>query len=150
LEADGKRSEVIPAEGRRERLPRSSILRGRKNFVYIFRHGKRIEGSLLSCLTGALPDSHGIRTKIAFAVIIHSRVGSAVQRNKIKRWIREAYRRNIKSLTDLTVLADCPIAVLFKYRRHNADEKICYAAIERDVQSLLEKITQLKEYHKIC
>lgn len=145
MEADSKRSEVIPDEDMREQLPRRSILRGRKCFVYVFRHGKRIEGSLLSCLIAPLPGSCGISTKLSFAVIIHRRIGSAVQRNKIKRWVREAYRRYNKNLTDLTTRTDCPIAIVFSYRKNETGKNIRYADIERDVWSLLGKIIQIKE-----
>jgi ribonuclease P protein component len=147
LEADGKRSEVIPAVDRREHLPRGSILRGRKNFTRLFRHGKRIEGSLLSCLTATLPDEFGKKEKYFFAVIVQRRTGSAVRRNKIKRWVREAYRRNKKFLIESASRNENPIAVLFSYRRHDTEKDIRYADVERDVQSILEKIISIKEWN---
>jgi ribonuclease P protein component len=144
LEADGKRSKVIiPSAGVHEKLPRRSILRGRKNFAHLFRHGKRIEGSLMSCSTAILPDSSGV--KLSFAVSVQRRVGPAVLRNKIKRWVREAYRRNKKVLTDLAERSDSPTAVLFSYRRHDIDKKISYTDIERDVKYILGKIIQMKD-----
>jgi ribonuclease P protein component len=146
LETDGKRSKVIPVADVHEKLPRRSILRGRKNFVHLYRHGKRIEGSLLSCFTAILPNSSGVNVKFCFAVSVQRRAGSAVQRNKIKRWVREAYRRNIKVLTDHVERTDSPIAVLFSYRRHETNKTIRYADIERDVQYILEKIIHNKEW----
>jgi ribonuclease P protein component len=146
LEADGKRLKIIPVGDVHEELPRRAILRGRKNFVHLYRYSNRIEGSLLSCFTAILPNPSDVNVKFCFAVSVHRRVGSAVKRNKIKRWIREAYRRKAKVLYNHASCVDSPIAVLFSYRKHESSETIRYADIERDVQNILEKIIHVKEW----
>lgn len=130
----------------REKLPRRLIIRGRKNFVYLLRHGRRIEGSLLSCFVACTPDSSGEDNSCTFAVSVQRSVGSAVFRNKIKRWVREAYRRNKKLLTILSERTDKPIAVLFSYRRHKIEKKILYADIERDLRYILQSIIQINDW----
>ncbi|MFH1067268.1 MAG: ribonuclease P protein component [bacterium] len=71
---------------RDERLPRSSILRGRARFEKVRREGKRCQGRFL-VLNWLLADARQM------AVIVPKAVGNAVQRNAVKRKAREVYRR---------------------------------------------------------
>ncbi|MFC1563915.1 ribonuclease P protein component, partial [candidate division KSB1 bacterium] len=53
--------------------------------------------------------------KMSFAVLAKKKTGSAVERNKIKRWVREIYRQERGLLSrpvDLIVMADKSCSLL--------------------------------------
>lgn len=78
-----------------ERLPRSRILRDRREFLKIREEGRRLTGRWLTlnwrCLEGQ-PQ--------LMAIIAPKLIGGAVQRNTIKRKTRECYRRLRPSLPE--------------------------------------------------
>jgi ribonuclease P protein component len=75
---------VVP-ERRRERLPRDARVRLRKEYLAIQNGGRRVAGPnlLLFALSGAG----------RIGITVSRKVGGAVLRNRVKRWIRECYRR---------------------------------------------------------
>lgn len=76
---------------RRHTLPKSEILRGRTNFKSLFSNSKFISSPSIT-LRYTLR-SHPVGS-IQMAFICPKKLGTAVQRNKIKRLLREAYRLN--------------------------------------------------------
>jgi len=80
-----------------EGLPRSVILRGRREFQRIRESGKKVRvGEFLLFF---LP-----QTEAKFAVTVPKRIGNAVQRNYARRRIREYYRRNRALFSSMTIL----------------------------------------------
>lgn len=80
----------------RERLKSSVRIKA------ILQNGRRLKGKCLSL-------HFAPAEKTAFAVLVTKKVGSAVQRNKTKRWIREIYRQekqNILFPCELLLLVD--------------------------------------------
>ena len=75
-------------------LPRAKILRHRNDFDAVRQQGKRVASRHLAlnflCLAGA-------EQRAGF--IVPKACGNAVQRNKIKRRLREIYRQNQQELT---------------------------------------------------
>jgi ribonuclease P protein component len=73
------------AERRRERLPRATRVRLRSDYLAIQNRGRRVGGTNL--LVFALAGSGRM------GITVSRKVGGAVVRNRVKRWIRECYRR---------------------------------------------------------
>jgi ribonuclease P protein component len=91
---------AVGPERRRERLPRAARVRRRKEYLAIQKAGRRVAGPnlLLFALSG------GGR----IGITVSRKVGGAVLRNRVKRWIRECYRRrrpDFPAGLDLVVVA---------------------------------------------
>ncbi len=84
------------------RLARTSRLRLRREFLEVQQRGRRIYSGELIVL--AL-DSGGPRPRIG--ITVSKKVGNAVERNLVKRWIREGWRAEGADLpaVDLVVVA---------------------------------------------
>ena len=68
-------------------LPKKEIISGKKEFERIFSNGIRFISGKLTVFACS-----GNGRKIGFSV--SKKAGKSVKRNKIKRWMREAYRTN--------------------------------------------------------
>jgi ribonuclease P protein component len=73
------------AEQRRERLPRAARVRRRADYLAIQNRGRRVGGTHL--MVFALAGSGRV------GITVSRKVGGAVVRNRVKRWIRECVRR---------------------------------------------------------
>ena len=67
--------------------PRDRRLREGWQFRDVYQAGKSFHGSLMTLISLSKPDDHG-----RFAFVASRKVGGAVQRNRAKRLLREAYR----------------------------------------------------------
>jgi len=84
----------------RQRLPRAARVRKRPEYLEIQNRGRRATSAHL--LLFALPGSGRL------GVTVSRKVGGAVERNRVKRWIRECFRRTRASFPvslDLVVVA---------------------------------------------
>lgn len=79
----------------RLKLPRSRILRGREAFRQVRDCGRRVAGRALVLNYLILPESP---TRVAF--IVPKAVGNAVERNRIRRQMREIYRKMQERLNE--------------------------------------------------
>jgi len=70
-------------------FPKEYRLRKKKEFEYIFKHGKRISGEGLVCYWFS---DEQMGNKLG--TVVSKKVGQSVKRNRIKRIIREFYRLN--------------------------------------------------------
>lgn len=74
------------------RLPKNEIIRGRDDFRRILQKGSQIKGSALRFFI-----MHAARRQVGFLVPKRI-IKTAVERNRIKRWLREIYRCNKQTL----------------------------------------------------
>jgi ribonuclease P protein component len=68
-----------------ERLPRAARVRRRPEYLSIQNRGRRIGGAHL--LLFGLPGTGRL------GITVSRKVGGAVARNRVKRWVRECFRR---------------------------------------------------------
>jgi ribonuclease P protein component len=86
-----------------ERLRTCERIRRKKDFLSLYKKGNRFRGRYFNLVY--LPSSLGFSR---VAVVASKKVGGAVERNRIKRWMREAFRKNKRLIgepTDLLIIA---------------------------------------------
>ncbi|MBM3284461.1 MAG: ribonuclease P protein component [Candidatus Aminicenantes bacterium] len=76
--------------------PRERI-RKKKDFLFLYRKGNRYKGKYFNLIY--LPNNLNFSR---VGVVASRKIGNAVTRNKVKRWMRELFRRN-KSLLGFPV-----------------------------------------------
>ena len=84
------------------KLPKAARLRRRRAYLAVQEHGTRLyAGEVLVLVKGAGAD----RARIG--ITVSSKVANAVERNRVKRWVREAFREIQAQLppVDLVVIA---------------------------------------------
>lgn len=84
------------------RLGKSARLRLRREFLAVQERGRKIPAGAYLLLT--LDNDRG---RPRLGVTVSSRVGDAVTRNRVKRWVREAFRAAADGLppVDVVVIA---------------------------------------------
>lgn len=115
-------------------LPKDERLKGRHWFGVLFEHGQNIKRFPLKLVHTPVTET----TKNLFGVSVPKRnIPKAVNRNRIKRQIREAYRLN-KSLAGTDAFG----ALFFIYQGR---ESLPYARIDKAVKDLLVRYAQTKK-----
>ncbi|MBI1803344.1 MAG: ribonuclease P protein component [Ignavibacteriae bacterium] len=130
----------------RHTLTKSEILRGKKNFDLVFQRGKKIEGRYLRCLfvpNAPLSGSEGVSCTVGFAV--SRTVKRAVDRNTLKRLLRESYRLNKSILSPAIEHFPARLALVFLYtmRASHSSELPTFREIERDMKKVLGDIVTM-------
>jgi ribonuclease P protein component len=100
---EGGRASRREADPPARRFPRTCRLTARRQFIEVYEKGRRM-GSTSLVLFG-LPNSRG---ECRLGITVTRKVGGAVARNRIKRIMREIFRRHRATLTpplDLVVNA---------------------------------------------
>lgn len=118
---------------RRFTLPKSHILRGRRNFQRLFASSEFINTPTITLRFASFltPDED---FKIGF--ISPKKIGNAVQRNRCKRLMREAYRLNRHVISDQLSTRNDVIHAVFIARKSDLDFHI----VEKDMVTLLTEL----------
>ena len=75
---------------KKEGLSKKERIRKNREFERVFKEGKKIWVDKLVLIIYA-PNDLGFRR---LGIVVSKKVGKATKRNKLKRWIREVFRRN--------------------------------------------------------
>jgi ribonuclease P protein component len=103
----------------RQTLPKSNILRGYQSFKNIITNGVSFKGTLLSVFV--VNDAGKKMVSVGFSVP-KKRVALAVHRNRIRRLIREAVRKNFESVQTTAEKKNIGMDIVVIYRGDkNAD-----------------------------
>jgi ribonuclease P protein component len=126
-------SEINQIDNRDRSLPRSKILRGRRNFQRLFERSQVLRTPSIHLRYRFYEDpSEGCH--IGF--IVKKKLGKAARRNRIKRWLREAYRTHQYLLSDLFDAKKFGFHGVFMIQH----TKVNYHSIEDDMITLLEEV----------
>lgn len=101
-----------------EKFPRSERLTRRQDFLDLYRSGDKYVGREFICYTAR---EEGIGRK--FGVAVSRKVGGAVTRNRVKRYIREVYRTSRQHMSDnlqMVVVARPAAATMSFHECHDA------------------------------
>jgi ribonuclease P protein component len=94
----GKRTQAINGSALLDfRLPKANRLRKRREFLNVYSKGKRFNGRLITVFLVPSP----ISTHKLGITASKKAIGSAVERNRVKRLLREAFRLSCTELNNL-------------------------------------------------
>ena len=127
----------LPAEGRL-RFPKSERLRHRRAFDYLFKHGSSFRVGMLTFFyaTDCPPQYLDAPLSVAFAAPKRF-FKRAVDRNHLKRRMKEAYRLQKYGLYQKAEESEKNLILLIKY---NSRKKLSYHQIERAVGKGLSRL----------
>lgn len=117
------------------RLPAWHVLRGKTAFQQLFQHGQVIPARLVSMRYLIIPD-RPLDKRVGF--IAGRKLGNAAQRNKVKRYMREAYRTNKDQLAELLKQKQFGLHFVFIARNASAS----YQGYLKDCTYLMRKLQQ--------
>jgi ribonuclease P protein component len=124
-------------------LPRREIVRGKAGISRLFNQGRRLKGSfLLLIFAFARQEERSGRMPVKVLLIVGKKlVPRAVDRNRIKRLMREAYRLEKSSLSLLTVpeksVESNQVLMAFMYRG-KADEIPSLEAFRAEIRRMMK------------
>ena len=124
---------------RRHTLPKKSILRGKRAFEYIFEHGSSIRAGVLKFVYCSRVPEDIVQAPVSAGFSAPKRLlKRAVDRNYIKRRLRESYRLHQEILkAPEGKPSQSPIVFFVIYQRNRT---LPYAAIEKDMVKGLTKL----------
>jgi ribonuclease P protein component len=135
----------------RRTLKRAEILSGRNNFQLVFKHGRKFQAKYLGCLI--LADQRlKLRAGSTAGIGFTSPRGlkRAVDRNRLKRLAREAYRLNKEILLPRLNGLSKPLALIFLYSSTVAGMPRfpTFAEIDLDMKKILRLLsdTRIEEF----
>ncbi|MGD8426253.1 MAG: ribonuclease P protein component [Balneolaceae bacterium] len=115
-------------------MPRTKILRGRKNFKRLFDKDVQVYRNQLVDLRFKIIDDSTFGCLMGF--IVKKSLGKANKRNKMKRFLKEAYRLHQHMLT--TPLKRAQITFHGAFMAKAVDVE--FAVVEQNVVALLEQV----------
>lgn len=121
-------------------FPKSERLTNKRAFAHIFKHGSSVRVGVLSCFyaTDIPPDWTDGAIKVAFSVPKrkHKR---AVQRNLLKRRLREAYRQHRDLLTSELNQRQQTMVMIVVYQ---ADTALPFSRISTAMEKAFRKLAR--------
>jgi len=116
------------------KLPKEEIIASSKEISDIFRSGRRFAGNQLSILYKLSHDHGGVRVGFTTS----KKVKRAVDRNRLKRLMREAFRRNADRLRQAMADKNVGIEIIFCANDIHDERNISLRSIEKDFEQFIE------------
>ncbi|WP_051564301.1 ribonuclease P protein component [Desulfovermiculus halophilus] len=110
--------------------PRSLRLTHRTQYVACYQGGKKFHSSNFLLFVRRREDDGA---RVRFGTAVSKKIGKAAQRNRVKRLLREFFRRHQHE-----VQADLDIVAVPK--RHIPVAKLGYASVERELKPVVDKV----------
>lgn len=128
-----EQSNLAAPSSRRFTLPKSHILRGRRNFKRLFTDSSLIKSPSVNLRFASFSSQ---KQDFLVGFIAPKKTGNAVQRNHSKRLMREAYRLNKHLIDDLIPdsVSGMHIALLAKHALTD------FHSVQADIVTLLEEL----------
>ena len=125
-----------------QRLKKSEVLRGRRSFSEVFTGGHRFEGHVLRCIV--LSDLATAEKRISFGIVVSRDVKGAVVRNRIKRLVRESFRKNKKTYYSELLTFPNSLRLVFMLRQRSSAKMstLLCKDIEDDMNRLFKIIIE--------
>lgn len=118
-------------------MGKSETLRGRGAFDGLFASGLRANASLLRCLYTFECKPPGT-VRVGF--LVPRKSGKAVRRNRLRRLMREAYRREQDGFLRALHDAGRSVALAFIFRGSSAEGLFRLDTVHRDIQQLCRSV----------
>lgn len=120
-------------------FPKEERICSKITFDYLFKKGQSFRVDMLKCVYVFDPPSHLINTNLSVAFSVPRRkFKKAVDRNYLKRRLKEAFRLNNHRLKSCLDDQDIALAFIMIYiKPYKAD----YPRIERAVVNIMEKLS---------
>ncbi len=118
-------------------LPKACIIKSSREIGNIFRRGKRVTGSNISVVYLLRTDSRS--TRIAFTV--SRKVKRAIDRNRLKRLMREAFRLNSEMLKVAVREKKTGVDIVLNYNHDFAEKSLPLRDVEKDFKQFVSRIS---------
>ncbi len=139
--ATGKRTQAINGSSLLDfRLPKSARLRKPSEFRRVYAEGKRFDGRLMTIFIAPSDDGEVQRLGITAS---KKGVGNAVQRNRAKRLLREAFRLSRAELGRLETKFDWVLNARRNLLRVKLDKPLA------EFRQIIEKVRKFESENKI-
>lgn len=122
------------------RFPKSSRLHLRKEINELFTSGKSIQAAPLRAVYKIIPEP-GVPIRLAIAVPKRS-VKLAVNRNRIKRQLREAFRLNCHAISEHLTQKGIRVQLIVVYNGKISPD---YAIMESKIILILQRLLKITE-----
>lgn len=128
-----ERSNLTDSPDRRFTLPKSHILRGKRNYEELFSSSSLLKSKEVNLRYSTYTDAD---KNVLVGFIAPKKIGNAVKRIRVKRLLREAYRLNQHIITELPEITEMGLHYVFMAKHAN----LTYDVVERDVTDLLTQL----------
>jgi len=127
----------------RHTLKKKDVLRGRKSFDLLFKRGEKFSGTTIRCLVVRRPaDARDESPRVIVGFAVPKTVKRAVDRNRIKRFLRESYRLNAHLLAQQKQLTrGMTILFLYSHKKGSPAGLPSYHDVEQDMKQLLQSVS---------
>jgi len=128
----------------RATLEKSERLGGKKNVSEVFAKGERVAGKLIRCFVLSRPAGERPPDSLAVGFTVRRTINRAVDRNRVKRLLRESFRKNKDLLHPSMKQPSGALSVVFMYapRVPMPVKSLTYSAVETEMRALLTTIAQ--------
>lgn len=119
------------------------------DFNLVFKKGKTIKSAAGYVKAAYLFVDNGENWKVKTAIAIPSKSGNSVWRNRFKRLIREAVKRELKKLTEIISKKDLCLLIVFSPNRTNQrnKKKLFLYEVHSGVTDILKSISSENNFN---